>query len=25
VVLLPMSTVAKGVPLHVQVNPPEGA
>ena len=24
VVLLPMSTVAKGVPLHVQVNPPEG-
>ena len=24
VVLLPISTVAKGVPLHVQVNPPEG-
>ncbi|MBI2903036.1 MAG: type II toxin-antitoxin system PemK/MazF family toxin [Candidatus Methylomirabilis oxyfera] len=24
VVMLPISTVAKGVPLHVQVNPPEG-
>lgn len=24
VVMLPISTVAKGVPFHVQVNPPEG-
>jgi len=24
VVMFPISTVAKGVPLHVQVNPPEG-
>ena len=24
VVLLPLTTVAKGIPLHVEVNPPEG-
>jgi mRNA interferase MazF len=24
VVMLPISTVAKGIPFHVEVNPPEG-